>query len=233
MNAFMSSSLNVALPTIGREYNLDAMMMSWVVTSLIVTAAMFLVPFGRLADLFGRRKIFFIGLIIFTISTTICPFTPTAQLLILFRAIQGIGFSAIIATAVALVTGVYPPNERGAALGWISASAYFGLSSGPILGGLITSAFGWRAIFFISAPLGLILVVMTGLKLRQEWVSAKGEPFDLIGSIFYAIPLLVIMYGITLLPEWHGLIPVIAGIIGLVVFVIWENPVDFAVVKVF
>lgn len=226
---FMAAAINIALPSIGAEFQVDAILLSWIPTSFLLASAMFAVPFGRLADILGMKRIFIYGMIIFTISSFLSAVAPSAISLIAFRVIQGIGGAMIFVTSVAIVTHVFPPRERGKAIGITIASVYTSLSLGPVLGGIMTQALGWRSIFLLMVPLGLLVTGLTSWKLKGEWAVCKGEKFDLPGSIIYSIALFMIIYGFSLLPEITGAIVTILGLIGIIAFVIMElrteNPV--------
>ncbi len=162
LTPFMASSMNVAMPLIGKEFGLSAVTLGWVLTAYTLTAAMFLVPFGRLADITGRKRIFAIGLGLDIAGATLGALAPSAFVLILARAIQGIGGAMIFGTGVAILTSVYPPGARGRALGLNTAATYTGLSLGPVIGGLIVHAAGWRTVFLVTIPIaatGLVLAV--------------------------------------------------------------------------
>ena len=139
---FISAAINIALPAIGIEFHTDAILLSWIPTSFLLVAAMFAVPFGRIADIHGMKKIFTYGMIIFTISSLLSALAPSANALIIFRIIQGVGSAMIFVTALAIITSVFPPRERGKAIGINIAAVYFGLSMGPVLGGFLTYYFG-------------------------------------------------------------------------------------------
>ena len=227
--AFMGSSINIALPSIGKEFSLDAVALGWMVTIYILATAIFAVIFGRIADISGRKRIFLSGLLLFFLASIFSAAAPSGLMLIIFRALQGIGAAAIFSTATAILTSVYPANERGIALGINVAAVYSGLSLGPVLGGLLTEQFGWRSIFVVTALAGCVAIVMTFLKLKGEWAEARGERFDGIGSILYGISLALLIYGLTLLPSWPGISFFVAGLAGLVLFIRYElrikNPV--------
>ncbi len=121
LTPFMGSSVNLAAPSIGREFNTSALMLSWVVTSYILASAAFLVPFGRLADIVGRKRIFLIGMSVFSLSSLLCGLARTVEALIVFRVIQGVGSSMMFGTSVAILTSVFPPQERGRVLGLTAA----------------------------------------------------------------------------------------------------------------
>jgi EmrB/QacA subfamily drug resistance transporter len=225
----MASSINLALPSIGREFQIDAILLSWVATSYLLATAIFLVPFGRLSDIYGRKKTFNYGILIFTISSFFAAISTSALMLILFRIFQGIGSAMIFATSLAILTSVFPDGERGRALGITVCAVYIGLSSGPFLGGLMTQHISWRSIFLLNIPFGLAIILLILWKLKHEWAEAKGEKFDVTGSLLYAFSLVAIMYGISLLPAVMSLGFIIFGVLGISAFVKYEirvkNPV--------
>src|SRR5574341_1903134 len=204
LTPFMGSSVNIALPVIGREFAMDAVLLSWVATAFLLAAAMFLVPLGRIADIYGRKKIFSYGIAIYTASSLLAAISMSGFMLIGARILQGFGGAMIFGTGVAILTSVYPPGERGRALGINVAAVYFGLTLGPFFGGFLTQHWGWRSIFLANLPVGVLLIALTLWKLRGEWAEAKGEKFDLIGAIIYAFALIAIMLGFSLLPSQLG-----------------------------
>jgi len=192
---FMGSSINIALPLIGQEFDMDAITLGWISTSYLLALSIFLVPFGRIADIYGRKRIFTWGIIVYTISSLLTGLATSTNLLIVFRILQGISGAMCFGTVVAILTSVFLPGERGRALGINVASVYSGLSLGPVLGGLIVEHLGWRSIFFINAAMGLVIIAITLAKLRGEWSEAKGEKFDYVGSIVYGVALAALMLG--------------------------------------
>ena len=168
LTTFMAASVNVALPVIAKEFSIDSVVLGWIATVYILAAAVFLVPFGKLADIYGRKKIFTIGVIIYTFSSFISAIAPDAITLISARALQGIGGSMIFGTAVAILTSVFPANERGKVLGYNLAATYLGLSLGPVIGGILTYQLGWRSIFFVSVILCAILIFFIFWKLERR-----------------------------------------------------------------
>lgn len=226
LTPFMGSSVNIALPSIGKEFSMDAVLLNWVATSYLLAAAMFLVPFGKIADIKGRKKIFAYGIVIYTLSSFLCAISTSTFTLIAFRVLQGIGSAMIFGTAVAILTSVFPPGERGRALGINVAAVYLGLSLGPLLGGFLTQHLGWRSIFLANVLLGLITLTFVFLKLEGEWAEAKGEKFDLFGSLIYSISLASIMYGFSLVPAASGLWLVAAGVFIFLLFIWWEKKTE-------
>jgi EmrB/QacA subfamily drug resistance transporter len=222
LTPFTSSSVNIALPSIGTQLSLNAVALSWVATAYLLAAAAFLVPFGRTADIRGRKMIFRLGIIIDAIASILCAISNSGELLIIFRALQGVGGAMIFGTGIAILTSVFPAHERGRALGISTAAVYTGLSVGPLVGGFLTGHFGWRSIFFLNAFLGLMIIVVVFWKLKGEWAEAKGESFDYIGSIIYSLALVAVFYAFSVLPALWGVWLIIIGVIGLIAFVRWE-----------
>jgi EmrB/QacA subfamily drug resistance transporter len=226
---YMGSSTNIALPTIAKEFSMNAVLLSWVATAYLLSAAIFLVPFGKAADIYGRKKILGLGLIIYTSSSFISAFAFSGIMLIILRAIQGIGGSMIFGTGIAILTSVFPKNERGKAIGFNLASVYLGLSLGPFLGGMLTHYFGWRSIFLFNIPIGVLAIILLYSRLKGEWADAKGDKLDLIGSFTYLIGMIAIIYGFSQLPGRIGIILLIFGWAAIYIFIRLElklkNPV--------
>jgi EmrB/QacA subfamily drug resistance transporter len=229
LTPFASSSFNIALPSISGEFSLDAITMSWASLAYLLASAMFLVPFGRLADIYGRRKVFVYGTAAFAFTSLLLGIYPSASTIIILRALQGVSSAMIFGTGVAILVSVTPPREKGAILGINAASVYVGLSVGPYLGGLLTDTLGWRSILFLTSGLGALAVLFMFWRLRGEWKEAGGESFDLKGSLVYSLMLLSLMYGFSLVPSMNSLIPITLGLLGGGIF-IWveahaEHPV--------
>lgn len=222
LTPFMASSLNVAMPLIGREFGLRAVTLGWVLTIYTLAAAMFLVPFGRLADLVGRKRIFTIGLTVDISGALIGALAPSAPVLILGRAVQGIGGAMIFGTGVAILTSVHPPGSRGRALGLNTAAVYTGLSLGPVLGGFLVHAWGWRSVFLVTIPVAATGLILALTRLKGEWADARGEGFDLAGAGLLGTGLVALMFGFSRLPTLPGAVIASAGILTLAGFVAYE-----------
>jgi EmrB/QacA subfamily drug resistance transporter len=222
MTPFLASATNVAMPMIGKEFGLSAVALGWVLTAYTLAAAMFLVPFGRLADLVGRKRIFAIGIGVNLAGTVLAALAPSGFVLILGRAVQGIGGAMIFGTGVAILTSVYPPGARGHALGLNTAAVYTGLSLGPVLGGFLVHAWGWRSVFWATVPVALLALVLTLVRLEGEWADARGEGFDLKGALIFGAGLIALMYGFSRLPSLPGALLTAAGLLALIGFVLFE-----------
>ena len=226
LTTFMGSAINIALPSIGHEFQMSAVLLGWVATAYILASATCLLPFGRLADIYGRKRVLTCGIFIFTIASLFLAFTPSATVLIALRAVPGISGAMIFTTGIAILTSVFPAGERGKALGINAAATYLGLSLGPVLGGLLTQHFGWRSIFLVVVPVGATVIALIFGKLKGEWAEARGEKFDLTGSVIYGLALTGIIYGFSLLPAMWGIWLVILGASGIFAFVQREAKAD-------
>ena len=228
---FMVSSINVALPSIKDEFSMSTVEYSWVAMSYLLAAAALLVPFGRYADIKGRKKIFLTGMWLFAGASVLCALAPSATLLISFRFLQGFGGAMIFGTSIAILTSVYPPQERGKALGLTVSVTYLGLTAGPVLGGFLTGWVGWRSIFVSVLP-GVAVVLWIGtVRLKGEWAEACGEEFDLKGSVIYAGSLTAVIVGLTMLPDMLGVIISSLGALGVAAFVLLELKVKSPVLN--
>lgn len=232
LTPFMDSATNVALPEIGREFGMDAVSLTWIRIAYLLAAAMFLVPFGKLSDIHGRKRIFAYGTAIFTFAALLIGFSQSGQMLIGVRIVQGFGSAMIFGTGVAILTSVFAPAERGKILGINVAAVYLGLSLGPFVGGVLTDALGWRSIFFVTVAFGLIALAFILWRLEGEWAEARGEEFDWRGSVIYAIGLVGLLVGMSLLPSLLGGGMIAAGAIGLVAFGMWETRVAHPVLNI-
>ena len=229
LTPFVDSATNVALPSISQAFAMDAVTLSWVRTAYLLAAAMFLVPFGKLADIYGRKRIFTYGAVLFTLAALGVGLSTSTAMLMSFRVLQGLGAAMIFGTGVAILTSVFPPGERGRVLGINVAAVYIGLSLGPTVGGLLTQQLGWRSIFLAIVPLGLIIIAFVLWQVKGEWAEAQGETFDMAGSAAYSLSLVALMVGFSRLPAVAGFGLIALAVLGLGAFVVWElrvrNPV--------
>ncbi|MCL6480043.1 MAG: MFS transporter, partial [Peptococcaceae bacterium] len=198
---FMGSAINLAIPSIGRDFNSSTLLLGWVATSFLLSSAAFLVPFGRLADIVGRKKIFTLGIVTFSLSSVLCGLSWSIESLIVFRALQGVGSAMIFGTGMAILTSVFPPQERGKVLGINVATVYTGLSLGPVLGGILNHNLGWQSIFYLTAIISVFVLVLVMSGLKGEWAGARGESYDLTGAVLYSTGLVAFMYGISTISE--------------------------------
>jgi EmrB/QacA subfamily drug resistance transporter len=225
LTPFLGSAVNLALPSIGKDLNANAISLGWVISSFILSSAIFLLPFGRLADITGRKKIFSLGILLFTISTFLIIFSRNITTLIVLRIFQGLSSAMIFGTSLAIITSVFQPGERGRAMGINITATYLGLSCGPVIGGFLTQYFGWRSIFAFLVPFGIVSLILINRKIKIEWAEAAGEKFDWRGSVIYGLALSSFMYGFSRLPSSLGWICLVTGMFMASLFLFIEKKI--------
>lgn len=227
LTPFMGSSINLAVPAIGKEFGAGALELGWVVTGYLLASAAFLLPFGKAADILGRRRVFQTGILCFLVSSCLCGLSRSIEMLIATRVLQGISSAMIFGTSIAILTSVFPANERGRVLGINSASVYAGLSLGPVVGGALNHNLGWQSIFFANAAIGIVALYFVG-RLKGEWKGTPGEKFDIWGSALYSVGLVFLMYGISTVADSPWAVPlIILGAATLVTFAVFELRKEF------
>ncbi len=201
LTTFSGSALNLSIPAIDNEFNAGAAAIGWVISGYILAAAAFSVPIGRMADLTGRERILKAGILVFSISCGAICFVGTMEALLLFRVTQGIGAAMVFSTNQAVLISRYPPEKRGKVLGFFIAATYTGLTTGPVLGGIMNHAFGWRSIFLLTLVVGLVTFGLAVKNLRNldGNVEVSRQKMDLLGSILFIISILSMMYGLSAL----------------------------------
>ena len=225
INPFLGAAINIALPAIAKEFSMGAVGMSWVAMAFLLSSAIFLVPFGKLADIKGRKLVFLAGNLIITVTSLLCALSHSGSMLIASRVLQGIGSAMVFGTGMAIITSVYPPGKRGKAIGIAVTSVYIGLSLAPVLGGILTQYLGWRSIFYVTVPFELLVVWITWRSIPLEWAEARGERFDLPGSLLYLLSMSAFMFGFSRLPGTLAVVLASAGLAGLVLFILFEMKV--------
>jgi EmrB/QacA subfamily drug resistance transporter len=226
ISAFSGSAFTLAAPTMALELSINTTELSWIVTIYILATAMLQIPFGKIADNYGRKKIYLIGTIIFGVSALILGFMNTATSIIVMRFVQGVGGALVFATGTAILTSVFPPEKKGLAFGINIGSVYTGLTIGPSLGGFLTDFFGWRSIFFSIVPFSAVIALLVAFLLQGEWKAEVKEKFDWIGSLIYIATLFMLLYGFRSLPRNYGFGLIGASIFTLTLFIIWEWKID-------
>lgn len=232
ITAFSTSAIAVAIPSIANQFAIDAILQNWLATSFLLAIAVFAVPFGKLSGKFGLKKFFILGIIVFLLGSVGATLSFSAYSLIFFRVIQGIAGAMLNISGLALVTEALPPQERGKGIGLTISSVYIGLTLAPVLGGILTKNLGWQSIFYVIIPLLFIPLILALLKVKDEWVTGKNDPFDFTGTIIYSIGIVLFMYGFTILNEMNGIILTIVGIVLLAGFALWELRQKFPVFHV-
>jgi EmrB/QacA subfamily drug resistance transporter len=229
MGPFLISAVNVAMPVIQREFRVDAVLLSWVATAYLLAIAVLLIPVGKIADITGRKKVFTVGLVVYTVASFLCAFSTSIRMLIALRVFQGFGAAMFVTTGMAILTSVFPPRERGRVIGIYVAAVYIGLSVGPFVGGLLTQHFGWRSIFWLTAPIGGLSVFITVRYLKGEWADAGKERLDIAGSLLFAISISALVVGASLLPAAAAVFWLFFGAAGLLIFIRRQMHISYPV----
>lgn len=232
MAPFMLSSINVALPAIQKDFTVDAVLLGWIATSYLLATALLLVPAGKFADIYGRRKVFITGVVIYSLGSFIAVFVPDIKWFLAMRIIQGLGAAMFITTGMAILTSVFPPNKRGKVIGILVTAVYVGLATGPFVGGFMTKYIGWHSIFAFMFLLGICSLVVSLRYLKGEWAEAHGEKFDIPGSILYGVSIFFLVYGSTRIPDREAFALVIAGVAGFAFFFRYQDRIEHPIFDV-
>jgi EmrB/QacA subfamily drug resistance transporter len=237
MTTFTASSVNLAVPAISEQFHSSAAMIGWIITGYMLASTSFSVPFGRIADLTGRKRMLVIGIFVFSLFSGACAFAPSAEILTAFRIAQGTGGALIFSTNMATLVDAFPPETRGKVLGYSVAATYTGLSAGPVLGGLLNHWLGWRSIFAGTSALGFAVFLLALFKLPATKPAAAEKPvrgrYDAPGICLYVCTVLCVMYGFSALTEVfiaRFLIP--AGFVLGIFFVRRERGLSSPIVEV-
>ena len=156
ITSLMMSAVHIALPTMGEELSIDAVLLGWVITGMTLPQVAVLLAAGRFADIYGRKKVFLSGMVLFTVASFLCAIANSATALLACRILQGVAGGMAFGTLMAIITSVFPGEERGRALGIVTGAVFMGLAAGPFFGGALTEQLGWRSIFYITAVLCLV-----------------------------------------------------------------------------
>lgn len=227
LNAFttplMLSGVNVALPSIASDLSMSAIMLSWIPMAYLMASAMFVLIFGRLADMVGRKRVFLIGISSVIITSLIAAFAVNSTMLIAGRFLQGMSAAMLYATQVAIVSSVFPPEKRGRAIGLTISTIYFGLTIGPAIGGYVIDSFGWRASFLIHIPLAVIVFIIGTSFVKGDWRSDERGSFDLFGALIYIFSILLICIAVSNLPSLFSFILLGLSLLGFAFFFLFEK----------
>lgn len=232
IGAFVGSGINVALPTIGQEFSAAAGDLSRVAAAYLFGSAIFTLPLGKAADILGRKKLYKIGIIFFSITLVIGGFAHSVEFLCTIRFLQGGLMAMVFGPGMAVLVSVYDKSMRGKILGYSTAAVYVGLTCGPAIGGLICHYIGWRWFFYLSgsfAAAGLLFL----LRVKEEWYGDREASFDFWGSLYYMITAPLLLYGFSEISQQEtGKYLFLAGILGLIIFILHEKKVKYPMLDV-
>lgn len=228
MTPFDTSAVNLAIPSIGSDLGGELILLSWVPVAYLLSLTTFLLVFGRLGDMKGRRPFYIIGTLTFTLFSVLSGMSGSIYQLVVTRLGQGIGASMMAGNSVALVTSSFPSSERGKAVGIITAATYTGLSAGPVLGGFLISNFGWRSIFYANAPIGLVSASLCYLKTCETFHPKRQASLDLFGALtlmtFLSSVLASVSFSrMTLIAREYTFFLASLGVLSLLLFILVES----------
>ena len=222
MGPFLGSCINIAIPAIALEFSCPATDLSWLATAFLLGAVAFVLPFGRLADIFGRCRIYGVGTAAMAVVSFVAAFSPTVSFLIAMRALQGLALGLVFSSGMALLVAAHPAKERGRVIGYSAAATYIGLSLGPVIGGLVTQYLGWRLLFLLAAAVILASSLLV-CAVRTDWYGERGGGFDVSGAVFYTAASTLTLYGLSVFADasWTRVLL----LIGLVFFALflWQE----------
>ena len=221
VNPLAGTMLNLALSAIQKDFLCSEHQLGWVASVYFIVSVIFLLPSAKLADIYGKKKVFLSGALIALVGVILSMFSPNIIMLYIFRGITGIGMAAISSTSVSMISDVYEPFERGPALALNTACVYIGAAIGPTLGGVVTEFLGWRAIFTILIPF-LLGAFFFMSRFGYNIKSTPGKHFDLMGSVVYGTAILVFMFGLISLPQLYAIIMMAVGSLIFVCFILME-----------
>ncbi len=223
LTPFTGSSLNMSLPDMAKEFGASTSALSWIVESFLMTCMVLILPMGRLADGWGKERVFMTGMGLFTVASIVIHFVTSVPMLIAVRVLQGVAASMLFATNMAIVAQAYPPERRGKALGMAVAVVYIGAAIGPVIGGFLNYRFGWRSIFYFTMIVGLIGLVMSWRNFTENWTTEEKIHIPFGDVILYAAALFGVMYGLSeIITNPLGKYFLVGGIVLLALFV-WRQ----------
>jgi len=213
MSALDGSVVNTTLPVIRTALNSDVATVEWVVTVYLLVVSGLLLSFGRLGDLRGHKRLYAAGFVIFVLGSALAGWAPTVGALIGFRAAQAVGAAMLFANSPAILTKNFPASERGRALGLQATMTYLGLTTGPALGGWLAGWLGWRSIFYINVPVGLLALVLSLHFIPTDAGANHADRFDLLGAVIFVVGLIALMLGLNQGHAWGWTSPSILGLL--------------------
>lgn len=221
MAAVDASIVNVALPTLSHSFSASPGITGWVLISYLLTLATLLTLFGRLADMLGRRPLYTFGFVVFIIGSAACGAAPSLSFLIVSRVFQAAGAAMLQANSVAIITATVDPSVRGRAIGFQGSAQAVGLSVGPAVGGALIGLFGWRAIFYVNVPVGIIGTIMAALILPRDKMAKSTAAFDWWGALLFSPALVAVMMAVTKAPDLGWTSPTVLSLFAATVVLVW------------
>tara|TARA_R110002153_G_scaffold19073_1_gene65874 strand:+ start:33805 stop:35196 length:1392 start_codon:yes stop_codon:yes gene_type:complete len=217
------ASVNIAIPDLAADLQANAKMVSWLPTLFILSSVIFMLPAGKLADNYGRKRVYAYGLALNAFSSFMCGMGTSIEWVLFWRFVQGGASAMIFGTGVAIITSVTPSHKRGAALGIAAACIYVGLTVAPAVGGWLTELWGWRSVFLFQVPIVIALLVLMKMRLSGEWKNAEKTRYDWWGTGIFAVFSSSLVYGLSILPSLWGFVLLALSVFSLALFVLHQS----------
>ncbi len=226
----LSTMMNLSLVGIGMEFSVGSHDLAYVNTAFLLSSVIFMVPLAKVGDIFGKRRTYMAGLMVIFVACVLAVVSPNFWFLIMCRVLMGAGAAAITCTSMSMVVDVYPPQNRGGAIGVQTMCVYIGLAAGPPLGGVLNDLVGWHNVFFVVLPLALVSLVLMS-RFDGEICPDEGGRFDSKGSVLYALAILLTMGGVINLPEMWAVVATVVGLVVLVLFIRSQTSCPYRLLK--
>ncbi len=226
---FAVNAVTIVIPSISAEYGMSNIIQNWVTIIFLLVVAVLSVPAGQISGKYGLKKVTVLSIVLFIIISIVNVLVTSQEQFLVCRLVLGISLAFINVTSMAMIVSVFPPEERGKALGINITGVYVGLSLSPVLGGILDYNLGWRSVVLFGVPFLFAILALLLTKIDEEWSSFENIPLDIKGSLTYGIGMVLFMYGFTILNTAMGVALTVLGIIILIGFALIElrekNPV--------
>ena len=219
---FLSNGIIIGVPAIANDFAMNNVIQNWIPTIFFLAMAVFTVPAGQISGKFGVKKSLLVGVVIFLIGSVGAVLSFSTESFMLFRIIQGASVALVNVSGMAMVVAAVKPQNRGKALGFTVTGIYLATSLSPVICGFLVYNLGWRSIFYAVIPFLVLCIILMIVKVPQDWKTYEHDSIDKVGSLLYAVGILLFIYGFTNLVNQTGIIFTVVGIIFLVIFAAWE-----------
>ncbi|HSQ31967.1 MAG TPA: MFS transporter, partial [Gemmatimonadaceae bacterium] len=202
MSALDGSVVNTLLPVLARALDASVAGIEWVTTVYLLVISGLLLSVGRAGDLFGHKRFYIAGFVVFVLGSALCGLARSAHVLIALRGAQALGASMLMATGPAILTRSFPMSQRGRALGTLGTFTYLGLTVGPSFGGWLAGAFGWPSVFYINVPIGALAIALAARSVADDRATRREESFDFLGAAVFTTGLVALLVALNQGHAW-------------------------------
>ncbi len=217
------AAVNIAIPNLAADLNASAKMVGWLPTLYLLSTVMFMLPVGKVADNYGRKRVYAFGLGLNVVAAIMCTLATSIEWLLLWRFVQGAAGAMLFGVGLAIISSVTPASKRGMSLGMATTCVYIGLSIAPAIGGWLTEVWGWRAVFYAQVPPGVLLLLAIKMFLNGEWKSDEKMPFDWWGMGIFSLFAINLVFGLSLFPKLVGILLVLVAVGCLMLFIVHQS----------